>query len=220
MDEARLLPADAARYAVLRRLAPALRHKLLGELHPIGMIADLTARRLQADAPDLDNLRNNIVKIKGQTQSAAASCSGLMSWVAPDPAASIAIGAGVAECIVLVTPELGMRGIDIVPNLHTGETLVARSALREVLVAAIFASTDPLTQPADLLLSDRLTGPQLELCLEVNSADRSVETIEREPFRTIGWDDVAALAAANKVEIIQAPRRVALRYAPLPPVTA
>ncbi|NNU44225.1 hypothetical protein [Ramlibacter montanisoli] len=43
--------AEAARYALLRRLAPSFRHHLVVNLQPIGMIYEVMERRLRAPAP-------------------------------------------------------------------------------------------------------------------------------------------------------------------------
>ena len=43
--------ADAARYALLRRLAPSIRHHLVVNLQPIGMIYEVLDRRLRAPRP-------------------------------------------------------------------------------------------------------------------------------------------------------------------------
>ena len=45
--------AEAARYALLRRLASSMRHHLVVNLQPIGMIYEVMDRRLRAPVPDL-----------------------------------------------------------------------------------------------------------------------------------------------------------------------
>lgn len=208
--------ADAARYAVLRRLAPALRHKLMGELHPIGMVADLAARRLQAVVPDLANLRDCVSKIKEQTQAAAASCIATIGWVAPEPASVTALDQGVAECVALLSAQLGMRGFDLIPTVQAGDVLVPQPALRDVLTASLLALTDALTQPADIELTAGTIHGHVELRIEAHAADRVADPVDREIFRPIQWDDVAALAAAHAVGVTRERDCVVLRYRTLP----
>jgi hypothetical protein len=208
--------ADAARYAVLRRLAPALRHKLIGELHPLRMVADLAARRLQAAAPDLANLRDCMSKIKEQTQAAAASCTATIDWVAPEPTSVTALGQGVAECVALLSAELGMRGFDLMPNVQAGDALVSQPALRDVLTASLLALTDALTQPADIELTAVTIDEHVELCIEAHAADRVADPLDREIFRPIQWDDVAALAAVYAFAVTREQHCVVLRCRPLP----
>ena len=207
--------ADAARYAVLRRLAPALRHKLMGELHPLGMVADLAARRLQAAAPDLANLRDCVSKIKEQTQAAAASCIATIGWVAPEAASVTTLGQGVIECMALLSAELGMRGFDLMPNMQGADALVPQPALRDVLTASLLALTDALTRPADIELTAATIDGRVELRIEAHAADRVADAVDRQIFRPIQWDDVAALAAADAVGVIRGLDCVVLRYGAL-----
>jgi hypothetical protein len=57
--------AEAARYALLRRLAPSMRHHLVVNLQPIGMIYEVMERRLRADPPDLHEVHESAQKING-----------------------------------------------------------------------------------------------------------------------------------------------------------
>ena len=49
--------AEAARYALLRRLAPSIRHNLVINLQPIGMIYEVLDRRLRGPQPDLAHVQ-------------------------------------------------------------------------------------------------------------------------------------------------------------------
>src|SRR6185369_7993641 len=53
--------AEAARYALLRRLAPSMRHHLVVNLQPIGMIYEVMDRRLRAPEPALGEDRKSVV---------------------------------------------------------------------------------------------------------------------------------------------------------------
>lgn len=77
------LQAEAARFALLRRLAPTIRHHLVGELQPIGMVTSMLDRRLQGDAPNLTHLRENSAALGKLSRTAASSCMNLMSWRVP-----------------------------------------------------------------------------------------------------------------------------------------
>src|SRR6187402_581347 len=78
--------AEAARYALLRRLAPSMRHHLVVNLQPIGMIYEVMDRRLRAPEPDLANLQDSAGKINTFAKAALASCIDVVGWVAPDEA--------------------------------------------------------------------------------------------------------------------------------------
>jgi ribosomal protein L16/L10AE len=54
---------EAARYAVLRRLSPALRHHMVRHLQPIGLIYGVMDHKLARGEPDVQALRANADKI-------------------------------------------------------------------------------------------------------------------------------------------------------------
>src|SRR5512141_1759719 len=83
---------EAARYALLRRLAPALRHGMVGALHPIELVAEAIELRLQAAVPDLAAARDNLSKIKDLSRAAVLACTNLTGWLAPEEEAVIMLG--------------------------------------------------------------------------------------------------------------------------------
>ena len=48
---------EAAHYALLRRLAPSLRHRLMGDLQPVTLLAELAERQIAKSPPDLEKTR-------------------------------------------------------------------------------------------------------------------------------------------------------------------
>src|SRR6188508_198774 len=75
--------AETARYALLRRLAPSMRHHLVVNLQPIGMIYEVMDRRLRAPEPNLVEVHDSAQKINGFAKAALASCIDVVSWLAP-----------------------------------------------------------------------------------------------------------------------------------------
>src|SRR3954466_3042218 len=90
--------AEAARYALLRPLAPSMRHHLVVNLQPIGMIYEVMDRRLRAPTPDLAHVQDSASKINGFSRAALASCLDVVSWLAPDDTVPIAVDEAVREC--------------------------------------------------------------------------------------------------------------------------
>src|SRR3954453_9318442 len=83
--------AEAARYALLRRLAPSMRHHLVVNLQPIGMIYEVMDRRLRAATPDVASLQDSAGKINGFAKAALASCIDVVGWLAPDSSVPAAV---------------------------------------------------------------------------------------------------------------------------------
>jgi len=75
--------AEAARYALMRRLLPAIRHNLAGTLQPIGMMSAMLERRIKAAAPDMALLAKNTQALTTLSREAAATSLNLMTWLAP-----------------------------------------------------------------------------------------------------------------------------------------
>src|SRR5438309_11363958 len=66
--------AEAARYALLRRLAPSMRHHLVVNLQPIGMVYEIMDRRLRAEQPNLADVHEGAQKMNAYARSALAAC--------------------------------------------------------------------------------------------------------------------------------------------------
>src|SRR5512141_2835863 len=87
--------AEAARYTLLRRLAPSMRHHLVVNLQPIGMIYEVMDRRLRAPEPDLASVHDSAHKINGFARAALDSCLDVVTWLAPDQSVTTPVAAGV-----------------------------------------------------------------------------------------------------------------------------
>src|SRR3954469_18253728 len=83
--------AEAARYALLRRLAPSMRHHLVVNLQPIGMIYEVMERRLRAPTPDLAHVHESAVKINTFAKAAVAACIDVIGWLGPDEGATTTV---------------------------------------------------------------------------------------------------------------------------------
>ena len=144
---------EAARYALLRRLAFAMRHHMVVHLQPIGMITEVMERRLQSPSPDLGQMRESMTKINGYSRAAVQSCLDVVSWLAPEDGATVALDAGVDECLALLRSGFAFRGFTLKDEVGGVSLPVGRAGLRNVLPACLLALTDHAASPADVLLS-------------------------------------------------------------------
>jgi hypothetical protein len=206
------LQAEAARYALLRRLAPAIRHHLVGELQPIGMIATLLDRHLQNDAPNLTHLRENSAALGQLSRAAASTSMNLMSWLAPKNGAVTALGSGVLDCLSLLTTEFRFRGLAIVNDVTEMPAEVSLMALRSVLPAALLALSDQQAGPADLVLTAHVVDAGVVLSIRRRAAERNAENRPSTDYRALTWNDVAALAQAESVGFTPSADAVDLRF--------
>ena len=204
--------ADAARFALLQRLAPALRHGMVGALHPIELIVEAIDRRLQAAAPDLANVRENLGKIRNLSRAAIHACTNLASWLAPEEGAVTMLGEGIDECLALLKTDFSMRGFAVCNETQETGVDVSRAALRKVLTASLITATDTAPPPAELVLTSELSQGHAVLSILRRSVEGVAGFGDGAPYRRLAWADVAALAQAESVQLHRQGDRVTLHF--------
>lgn len=198
---AQALRVEAARYALLRRLAFAMRHHMVVNLQPIGMITEVMERRLKAAQPDLLQVQQSMERINGFSKAAVQSCLDVVSWLAPDPKAGIELGAGIAECLALLRSNLSFRGFTVRETIGETQALVGHAALRSVMPAALLTLTDTAHGPADVLVSTRPDGDAVVVTLAVKGRDGSPGFAGDPPYRILDWDEVQSLAQVDGASV-------------------
>jgi hypothetical protein len=213
--------AEAARYALLRRLAPSMRHHLVVNLQPIGMIYEVMERRLRAPEPNLGDVHGSAQKINGFARAALNSCLDVVSWLAPDGEAVSTAADGVRECLGLLATSLTFRGYAVRNEVGTLSGEIRRSAIRNVLTAAVIHSTDESPPPAELVLSAQGSPDALVLTLTLRPTDGEQGFTTEAGYRALRWADVEALAAAESVELVrEGAQRLRIMIPWAPPGTA
>jgi hypothetical protein len=203
--------AEAARYALLRRLAPSMRHHLVVNLQPIGMIYEVMERRLRAPQPDLAHVHESVNKINGFARAALAACLDVVGWLAPDDAVPTTVQEGVRECAALLATSLSFRGYALRNEVTQAPGQVRRSALRSLLTGVLIHSTDHLKPPSDLVLTvaSEEGGVVLSVTARASQGDKG---FANEPgYRKLEWQDVQALAAAEGAQVVREGLRVDIR---------
>ena len=208
--------AESARYALMRRLLPAIRHNIAGALQPVGMMAALLERRIKGVSPDLAQLGQNSQALNALSREAAVTSLGLMSWLAPKDNELLAVGAAVEESLALMNTELSFRGFVIVNQAASSQLLLPRGVLRSVFTASLMALTDGAQDAANVVISTaQVNGlKQLNIVLEPGgNAAMSGLAGNSSAYRSLGWDDVLALAQAEGASLSHDACSVQLRHA-------
>jgi hypothetical protein len=198
-----LLEEEAARYALLRHLAPAIRHDLLGEFQPIGMLSAIMDRRLQDAAPNLAQLRENSAALGQLSRTAASTLSDLFGWMIPKKDAVTGLGPGVRDCLSLLTTEFRFRGLQIVNDVGELPVSLRLAALRSVLPAALIALSSQRTGAADVRLRAQQQGAHIRLSAVLSPAERPADSGPFTEYRALRWRDVQVLAQAEAVGFMQ-----------------
>jgi hypothetical protein len=206
--------AEAAHYALLRRLAPVIRHNLAGTLQPVAMVAAMLERRLQKADADPEVLLKNARDIVALVKEAAASCVDLIGWLAPKENRPIKADAGIEECLGMLVTQLSFRGFSVTDNTGHTDAQLPQSALRNVLTGALIALTDEAATPGTVLLGAEFAQGVLSLHIELKAPDlpAPARAPEKPPYRLLAWRDVEALAAQESVRLARAGNRLTLRF--------
>lgn len=204
---------ESARYALLRRIAPALRHHLAGTMQPIGMVSAIMERRLQAEQPDLGVLRDNSKSISTLSRSAASATMNLLTWIAPKDNGVVLLQAGVEECVGMLATDLAFRGFTVANNITAATMSTPMSGLRNVFTAALIALTDTARVPASVEISSEAADDHTRVLITVSSEPGA--TLQEDPraYRQLGWSDVGALATAEQVGLVHEAGRAEMRFA-------
>ena len=191
----------AARYALLQRLAPAIRHDMLGTLQSMGMLAAMIERRLQSANPDLASIRQDCASLDIAARTAASSSINLMSWIAPKGASTVKVDAGVQECLGLLSTQLRFKGFVIVNEVSGIDAELSSAALRSVLSATLIALSDHSGPPADLLIRAQALPDRVEFSIELRPTEARVKNFRLAESRLLSWREVEILASAESVEL-------------------
>jgi hypothetical protein len=189
--------AEAARYTLLRRLAPSMRHHLVVNLQPIGMIYEVMDRRLRAPEPDLANVHDSAHKINGFARAALNSCLDVVSWLAPDDSVTCTVSEAAAECSGLLATSLSFRGFALRNQVGSGAGSVRRSSIRNLLTGALICITDEYRPPAELILTARALAEGASLSLALTRTDGEQGFAPEAGYRHLTWADLQALALAE-----------------------
>jgi hypothetical protein len=206
--------AEAARYALLRRLAPSIRHHLVVNLQPIGMIYEVMDRRLRPPEPNLGDVHDSAHKINGFARAALDSCLDVVSWLAPEEGAVTKVAEGVRECLGLLATSLTFRGYALRNEIGTVTGEIGRSAIRNALTAAVIHLTDETPPAAELVLSAEARVGALVLTLTLRPTDGDKGFSTEATYRPLVWADLEALAAAESVELMREGRQCVRLFIP------
>ena len=204
--------ADAARYALLRRLAPAMRHHLVVNLQPIAMVNEVMDRRLRASEPDLAQVQAGAHKIHGFAKAALHSCLDVVTWLAPEEPAAIGVEEGVRECVALLATSLAFGGCTLRSDVQPCDGQVNRCAVRHVLTAALLQLTDIRPVPSEVLVSGVARAEGLQVTLAASASPGHGADAILPAYRPLTWDDVQALAEAEAVALARTPHGLRLTF--------
>ncbi len=203
---------DAARYRLLRRLAPAIRHDLLGALQVPEMMIGMIEMRLRSASPDLDMIREDLALLCNASEKAMISSMRVMSWVEPDGEQTSDVGTAVFDCIAMVSSPLKLKGFNLVNDVAGIEARLSVTAVRQVLSAALIALTDHSEAPATLLVEAQAMPGCIEISIFLCPTDKAPTFFGAKADRPLMWHEVEVLAMAHAVQLTLTPTGAHLTF--------
>jgi hypothetical protein len=206
--------AEAARYGVLRRLAPALKHDMVVNLQAISMMAEVLNARLERGTPQPAEFQSNIAKLNRLARDAVMNCLKVAAWIEPGEDEGVRLKQGVEDCLALLTTNFNFRGFAIHTELPDSDFQVWRVPLRNLLVASLIALTDAAPGPSEVRVKVEVLNGFAEIAVRVSPRKDSFEPVPFGPsYRQLEWADVQAVAAAENVELVRGPEQIVMRMA-------
>lgn len=201
--------AEAACYAVLRRLMPVLRHDVAGAMQPVRMLMMVLERRVHAPEPDMQAITKNVVSVGALTKQATADCINALEWIGSSQDADVSLRSSVDEAIKLLAMELSAHALVLVNGISDDTATAPQSFLRSVFMGALLAFCDQraaggILQVTFEAATDSQRAHRLELRLMPVEAGKPPAFQDHvRKYRLIDWPDVQAMARSFGVTVTQ-----------------
>ena len=204
--------AEAARYSVLRRLGPVLKHDMVVNLQAISMMAEVLNARIERGSPDPAEFQANISKLNRLAREAVASCLKVATWFEPGEDQGVRLAAGIDECLALLASNFNFRGFEVTKEVADTDFQVWRVALRNLLVASLITLTDATSGPCKVHVKAQVANGMAEISVHVSPRTDALDALSFEPnYRHLEWSDLQALATAESVELIRGADQITVR---------
>ena len=204
--------AEAARYSVLRRLAPALKHDMVVNLQAVAMMAEVLNARLERGLTNPNEFQKSVSKINRLAREAVMTCLDVAAWIEPGEDEGIRLRDGVDECVGLLAGNFNFRGFSIANDVADVEFEVSREALRNLLSAALITLTDAASAPAEVMITAEVTAGFAVLTVRCEAREVDPDALPfAVSYRELDWSDVQALAVAESVELFRTADQIVMR---------
>ncbi|MFC5495954.1 hypothetical protein ACFPOE_00265 [Caenimonas terrae] len=204
--------AEAARYSVLRRLAPALKHDMVVNLQAVAMMAEVLTARLERGLSNPNEFQKSVTKINRLAREAVMTCLDVAAWIEPSEDEGIRLREGVDECVALLAGNFNFRGFSITTEVPDVDFEVSREALRNLLSASLITLTDAAAAPADVTVTAEVAAGFVVLTVRCEARASDADAMPfAVSYRELDWSDVQALAVAESVELFRTADQIVMR---------
>jgi hypothetical protein len=194
--------AEAANYAVLRRIAPVLQHNVAGFMQPVSMLTTVLQRRVRMTNPDMQAVTQNLTTISALMKEATTGCMNAVGWMVSSGDVPVSLHSSVNEAIQLLGLEFSETELELINAISDENAVAPRSFLRSLLMGALLAFCDQRSAGSALQVTLETGGPTDRLLLRMLPGDpckSPASTDTDRKSRTIDWPDVQAMADSFNV---------------------
>jgi hypothetical protein len=208
--------AEAARYGVLRRLAPALKHDLVVHLQAVAMMAEVLNARLEKGSPSPADFEASVSKMNRLAREAVMSCLKVATWISPAEDETVKLREGVDECVALLRSSFNFRGCTLANDVAESDFEVSRVAVRHLVAASLLSLADAAGAPSDLSVAAEISPGFAVVTIRCTprapEENGAPDTVAPEPgYRALDWADVQALALAEGIELFRTQEQIVMR---------
>ncbi|MGZ5178997.1 MAG: hypothetical protein ACXWC6_11195 [Ramlibacter sp.] len=208
--------AESARYSVLRRLAPALKHDMVVNLQAVAMMAEVLSARLEKGSPSPAELEGSISKMNRLARDAVMTSLKVAAWISPAEDETVRLREGVDDCVALLRSSFNFRGCTLANEVPAADFEVSQVALRNLVPAALLSLADAAAAPSDLVVTAEISTGFAVLTVRCTprQADDGlgIDAIAVQPgYRALDWNDVQALALAEGIELFRTQEQIVMR---------
>jgi hypothetical protein len=207
--------AEAARYGVLRRIAPALKHDMVVNLQAVAMMAEVLNARLEKGEPSRADFEASVSKMNRLARDAVMTCLKVAAWISPSEDETVRLREGVDDCVSLLRSSFNFRGCGLSNEIAESEFEVSRVALRHLVAASLLSLADAAGKPCDLAISAEVSPGFAVVtikCTAKPDEEAAIDVIAAEPgYRALDWQDVQALAIAEAIELFRTQDQIVMR---------
>ncbi len=201
--------ADALRYRVLMRLAPALRHGFAGQMQAVYFTGETLVRRV-GRATALDDARDAVALLPQQAKTLSQRAQPLLRWLRPDAQDRLSLDGVVDDVCELLNVDLSLREI-VLERAGGSRTEVVAMPWLQSLAAAMLALGDRCGPGATLAVAAYGAGRDSGILVERRGPGPAAEPA---PVYAVTLDDAATLAAACGLAAAVTPDSLALAARP------
>jgi hypothetical protein len=193
------LDAEAARYALLMRLGPSLRHGLMGQIQILQFLAEMALRQSKSGS-NATQAAEAVGKMPSQVVVIRERCHALARWLRSDLDEIVSVDAVVEEVRAMLDVEFSLRERQLIVQCALAEVYAPREPLIEVLAAALLALSDESRQSGVFKVEGAMNDGYAVLLISSHLQPEDIVGPDA-PYRNLNWNDVTALARGGGIDL-------------------